>query len=454
MSSQAMQLIHNARIVNEGRIYMGWVAIEGAMIADCGEGEPSTELMEQAATVVDARERLLLPGCIDTHVHFRDPGLTEKADMKTESNAAVAGGVTSFIDMPNTIPTTTTIELVEEKMRRAAEVSTANYGFFLGATSSNFDELMKADYSKIAGVKLFMGSSTGNMLVDDDDIISRIFEKVPALIAIHAEDEELLKQRRDAIVERYGEELEIEFHPVIRNHEVCRRATERAVELARKHGTRLHVCHLSTADELQYFTTDNVAEKRITAETGPQYLAFCDENYSMLGARIKCNPAIKRPADRDALSQAVIDGKIDSIATDHAPHLLEQKRGTALTAVSGMPMIQFALPLLIEMVNEGMFSLPLIVEKYAHNPATIFGIDRRGFIRKGYYADLTLVDDDCEPYTLTDEWVISRCGWTPLSGLNINVRVDATWVNGSLAYRRGVVFSATRGLPLHFTRTH
>ncbi len=445
------QLIHNARVVNEGRVYIGWVLIDGEFIAHCGEGYCPDDIMAIADNVVDAKEHLLLPGAIDTHVHFRDPGLTEKADMLSESHAAVAGGVTSFIDMPNTIPPTTTMQRVLDKINRASQVSTANYGFFIGATADNLDELLAADYSRVAGVKLFMGSSTGNMLIDSDSTIERIFSEVNALIAIHAEDEALMLQRRKAVVDRYGENLEMEFHPVIRNHEVCARATRRAIDLARRYNTRLHVCHLSTAVEAAMFdSTSPVEHKRITAETCPQYLVFSDEQYAMLGARIKCNPAIKRPADRMALREALIDGRIDTIATDHAPHLLEQKRGTALTAVSGMPMVQFSLPLLIEMVNEGIFTLPLVAEKMAHNPAKIFGIDRRGFIREGFYADLVLIDDDCEPYTITDQWAISRCGWTPLSGLSVNVRVETTWVNGSEAFRHGVIFSNIRGKELNF----
>ncbi|MCM1482980.1 MAG: dihydroorotase [Muribaculaceae bacterium] len=449
-ASPERQLIHNARIVNEGRIFMGYVLIEGELIAEVAEGDAPEELIAATTTVIDARERLLMPGCIDEHVHFRDPGLTEKADMSTESRAAVAGGVTSFIDMPNTIPPTVTCAAVEDKMKRAAEVSMANYAFFIGATNSNIDELLFADYSRVAGVKLFMGSSTGNMLVDNTSIIDRIFAEVPALIAVHAEDEALIAERRTAVTERYGKELEIEFHPVIRNHEVCRRATARAVELARRHNARLHVLHLSTADELQYFSAGPVSGKRITCETCPQYLVFSDEQYAMLGARIKCNPAIKRPADRDALREALREGVIDTLATDHAPHLLAQKRGTAFTAVSGMPLIQFALPVMMELVNEGTFTATKVVEAYCHNPATLFGIDRRGFIRPGYYADLVLVDDDCEPYTITDAWAISRCGWTPFSGLSINNRVDITWVNGRQAYRHGVLFSTVRGKSLRF----
>lgn len=443
-------LIHNAIIINEEQRFLGYVLIDGHFIAEVGHGEPTDETLQRAEQKVDARERFLLPGCIDTHVHFRDPGLTEKADMATESRAAVAGGVTSFIDMPNTKPATTTVALVEEKKRRAAEVSCANYGFFIGATQTNLPELLAADYTKVAGVKVFMGSSTGGMLLDEPSTLERVFAEVPALIAVHAEDEQLLNKRRQAVVERYGENLEIEFHPVIRNHDVCVEASRRAIDLARRTGARLHLLHISTAQEVEMLDAGPVEGKRITAETCPQYLAFSDEQYAMLGARIKCNPAIKRPADRQALIDALSSGRIDTIATDHAPHLLEQKRGTALTAASGMPMIQFALPLLVELANEGALTLEEIARKYAHNPALIYGIDRRGFIREGYYADLALIDIDCEPYTITDQWAVSRCGWTPLSGLSLNNRVDITWVNGIEAYRHGVIFSSVRGQALKF----
>ncbi len=444
-------LIHNAIIVNEMEKYLGYVYVEGEFIKETGHGEPRRELME-AAEVIDAGERLLIPGVIDTHVHFRDPGLTHKADMESESRAAVAGGVTSFIDMPNTKPLTVTVEALDAKKRRASDVSLANYGFFIGATNDNIEELKAVDYTRCAGVKLFMGSSTGGMLVDSISMMERIMAEIPALMAVHAEDEELLCRNRQAVVERYGEDLEMEFHPVIRNHEVCYSASSKAVALARRMNHRLHLLHVSTADELSLLEPGNPEGKLVTAETCPQYLAFSDEQYAMLGARIKCNPAIKRPADRDALRGAVIDGRIDTIATDHAPHLLEEKRGTALTAVSGMPLIQFSLTLMLQMAEEGMFDVTTIVEKMCHNPAKIYDIDRRGFIRPGYYADLVLVNNDCEPYTITDAWAISKCGWTPLSGLTVNNKVDLTVVNGNVAYRFGVLFSATRGKELKFNR--
>lgn len=312
-SSAATTLIHNACIVDQGRGMTGYVLVHGEFIESVGEGEAPESLKASAETVIDAAGRLLLPGVIDTHVHFRDPGLTHKADMSTESRAAVAGGVTSFIDMPNTKPLTVTMAEVERKMQRAAEVSVANYGFFIGATSDNIDELASADYTRVAGVKLFLGSSTGNMLLDDPEKIAAIMDRVPALLAVHAEDEGLLRKRRQAVVDRYGEDLPMEFHPVIRNHDVCMEASRRIIGLAREHNHRLHLLHVSTADELSLLQPGSPQDKLVTAETCPQYLAFSDEQYQMLGARIKCNPAIKRPADRDALREAVIDGRIDTI---------------------------------------------------------------------------------------------------------------------------------------------
>lgn len=444
-------LIHNVEIVNEGERFYGHVLIDGEFISAVGRGDYSGELAP-GATIIDGRGKLLLPGVIDSHVHFRDPGLTHKADMESESRAAVAGGVTSFIDMPNTKPATTTVEALEAKLEHASEVSLANYGFFIGATADNLDQLQAADYTRCAGVKLFMGSSTGGMLVDSLDIMERIMASVPALMAVHAEDEGLLRKRRQAVVARYGEDLPMEFHPVIRSHEVCLKASSDAVALARRMNHRLHLLHVSTAAELDLLQPGPPQGKLVTAETCPQYLAFSDEQYSMLGARIKCNPAIKRPADRDALRQAVTDGRIDTIATDHAPHLLEEKRGTALTAVSGMPLIQFSLTLMLQMASEGLFEIETVVEKMCHNPALIYDIDRRGFIRPGYYADLVMVDNDCEPYTITDAWALSKCGWTPLSGLTVANKVSLTLVNGQTAFRYGVLFSGVRGKELRFNR--
>lgn len=445
-------LIHNARLVNEGRTAAGWLLIDGDIIADLGEGSVPAAVMESASAVIDAAGRLLLPGAIDEHVHFRDPGFTHKADMATESLAAVAGGVTSFVDMPNTMPMTVTRQAVEDKIRRAAEVSVANYGFFIGATNTNIDELLATDYTRVAGVKLFLGSSTGNLLVDSRSTISRLFAEVPALIAVHAEDNAIIADRLAQIRARYGDvdDLPVDFHPVIRSHEACVAATRLAVETARATGARLHVLHISTAEELQFFEPGPVESKRITAETCPQYLLFTDEQYERLGSRIKCNPAIKRPADRDALRAAVAAGIIDVVATDHAPHLPAEKQGGALKAVSGMPMVQFSLPVMLELAKEGVLTTEQVVEKMAHNPATLLGIERRGFLRRGYYADLTLVDDDVEPYPVTSDKVLSRCGWTPLEGAPLTVRVDMTWVGGQLAWSHGVAIGSVRGSALRF----
>ncbi|MBD5331795.1 MAG: dihydroorotase [Bacteroides sp.] len=445
-------LLHNVRMVNEGTLTHGWLLIEGQFIAALGPGEPDADVSARAAVVVNGNGRLLLPGAIDEHVHFRDPGLTHKADMATESRAAVAGGVTSFIDMPNTVPMSVTRVAVEEKMARAAEVSVANYGFFIGATNDNIAELLAADYSRIAGVKLFLGSSTGNMLVDSESTISRLFREVPALIAVHAEDEATVKRCRAEVISTYGDEPPIAAHPLIRSREACVKATRLAVETARATGARLHVLHISTASELEFFSPGPVEDKRITAETCPQYLIFSDEDYPRLGARIKCNPAIKSAADRAALLQALASGVIDVIATDHAPHLLREKEGNALTAVSGMPMIQFSLPSMLTLARRGVMTLPEVVEKMAHNPAKIFGIDRRGFLREGYYADLTLVDDLCEPFEVTSDMVLSRCGWSPLEGGTLTAKVEQTWVNGTLVFSNGNLTGSAPALPLLFRR--
>ncbi|MDE6459545.1 MAG: amidohydrolase family protein, partial [Paramuribaculum sp.] len=316
-------VIYNARIANEGKVQAGYIVIEGEFILEVGSGDVPDSLLTDENALIDADGRLVMPGVIDEHVHFRDPGLTHKADMMTESRAAVAGGVTSFIDMPNTVPATTTVAAVESKMARAAEVSCANYAFFIGATNSNIDELLAADYSKVAGVKLFLGSSTGNMLVDSESTVSRIFSEVPALIAVHAEDESIISANKKLVTEKFGEDAPIELHPLIRSREACVEATRRAVEGAKKYNARLHVLHISTEEELAFFTPGPIEDKRITAETCPQYLIFTNAQYQGYGSGIKCNPAIKMPEDRDALRKAVADGTIDVIATDHAPHLPE-----------------------------------------------------------------------------------------------------------------------------------
>lgn len=448
MAQKTDLLIHNALVVNEGRSCRGWVAVDGQVIASTGIGDAPAGLIAGAAEVVDARGSLLLPGAIDGHVHFRDPGLTHKADMATESAAAAAGGVTSFIDMPNTMPQSTTVEAVADKMRRASEVATANYGFYIGATNDNLQELLHADYTAVAGVKLFLGSSTGNMLVDSESTLHKIFSQVNALIAVHAESESEIRRSRERLVAERGDDMPVELHPAIRSRKACLDASRSAVELARLTGARLHVLHISTADELSLFTPGDVASKRITAETCPQYLLFDSADYHTRGTRVKCNPAIKDAADRDALRRAVAAGVIDCVATDHAPHLLAEKQGNALTAVSGMPMIQFSLPAMLTLALQGAFPIEKVVETMCHNPATLYSIENRGFIRTGYFADLALVER--ADVAVSDADVVSRCGWTPLDGLRLSWRVASTWLNGRRVWDGRSVDPTVRGMALRY----
>ncbi len=447
-----MKLLDNCVIVNEGHRYAGYVAVEGELIAEVGEGKAPAELVETAEEVIDLCGNLLIPGVIDTHVHFRDPGLTEKGDMATESAAAVMGGVTSFIDMPNTVPATVTRAAIDAKIDRAAEVSLANYGFFIGATNNNYAEIEGADYTRVAGVKVFMGSSTGNMLVDDESTISMIFKNIKAPVAIHAEDEATIKLNREAVMAEYqDEEVPVEMHPEIRSGKACYIATRRAVDMARRYGTRLHVCHISTADELQLFAPGPVDGKHITAETGPHYLFFDSNDYATRGARVKCNPAIKDCSDKIALLNALVSGVIDTVATDHAPHLLSSKKGGALKAASGMPGIEFSLALMLEIADDNpTLTEERIVEAMCHNPARIFRIDRRGFIRKGYYADLAVVAE--RRLKVTDDIVTSRCGWTPLDGFTLRRIPVMTIVNGETVMTERKIISRSRPMPLKFNQ--
>lgn len=432
-SSPAL-IVRDAEIVNEGARYRGYITVTAdGLIGETGRGEPATDLLDTATEVVDARGQLLLPGVIDTHVHFRDPGLTAKGDIATESRAALAGGVTSFIDMPNTRPATVTIADWEAKMARAAEVSAINYAFYIGATADNIDTLAKADYSRVAAVKLFLGSSTGNMLLDEPEALRKLFSSVPALIAAHAESEPLIAAGRAEAIARFGEgRVPLPMHSVIRSRRACVEASRRAVGIARLTGARLHLLHISTADELSLLTPGPVADKTITAETCPNYLLLTSLDYPRLGARCKCNPAVKLPADRDALRRAVAADLIDTIATDHAPHLAADKEGDALTAASGLPMIQFSLPAMLDLADEGWWSIEKVVEKMAHNPATLYRIDRRGFLRPGYHADFVLVNR--EPLTVTPADILSRCGWSPLEGRTLRHTPTAVYIGGHLAY--------------------
>lgn len=406
-------LLYNALVVNECRKAIGYVVIDGEFILAVGEGEPPVAIAEACREKIDLGGAMLLPGVIDDQVHFRDPGLTHKADLSTESRAAVAGGVTSYMDMPNTKPPTVTVEAVADKLRHASDVSLANYSFFIGATNDNIDQLLLCDYSRVPGVKLFLGSSTYNMLVDEEEALTRIFRDVPALVAIHSEDEATIRANRERYVAAHGEDLPVSYHPLIRSHEACMISTKRAIARAERYGTRLHVLHVSTAYEVAMFSDEPLSRKRITSEVCVHHLWYTDADYSTLGTRVKMNPAVKTAADRDALRRGLLDGRIDIVATDHAPHLLSEKEGNALTAASGAPMVQFSLPVMLELADRGVFTTELVVEKMCHAPAELYHIDRRGYIRAGYYADLAVVSPDT-PYIVADDMVLSRCGWTPL----------------------------------------
>ncbi len=445
------RILHNAVIVNDNERFRGYVIVDGEMIADVVKGELSADIICDGDIVEDIDGCYLLPGAIDDQVHFRDPGLTHKADIATESAAAVAGGVTSFMDMPNTVPQTVTLDALEAKHQRASQVSVANYSFFIGATNDNIDTLLQCDYTRVPGVKLFLGASTGNMLVDNNEALCRIFSEVPALIAIHSEDETIIRRNRDIYQAKYGDNVPVEMHPLIRSEEACYQSSARAVELARRYGARLHILHMSTAAELSLLSSESIENKKITAEVCAHHLWWSDQDYSHLGTRIKWNPAIKTEADRTALRQALNDGRLDIVATDHAPHLLTEKEGGALTAASGAPLVQFSLPMMLELADNGIVTVETVVEKMAHAPARLFNIDRRGYIRKGYYADLTVVRPD-SPYTVTDEMVLSRCAWTPLADTTLHNRVITTYVNGARVYHNGAVENSIMGKPLSFNK--
>lgn len=442
-------IIYNADIANEGCLTRGYIVIDDEMIAEVGEGEPAAAVMAECDVRNDVDGALVMPGVIDDQVHFRDPGLTHKADIATESAAAVAGGVTSYMDMPNTVPPTVTIDALEAKNRRAQEVSVANYGFFIGATNDNLKTLMAVDYSYTPGVKLFLGASTGNMLVSDRDALHDIFAEVPALVAIHSEDEQLIRRNREFYIKKYGDDLPVKFHPLIRSTEVCYKSTARAVEWAEKYGTRLHVLHVSTARELELFDNRPLLEKKITAEVCVHHLWFTDDDYPRLGNLIKWNPAVKSWDDRNALRNGLRQGYLDIVATDHAPHLLSEKQGNCLKAASGGPLVQHSLLVMLELVREKVFTLDLVVQKMCHAPADLFGVVRRGYLRPGYYADIVVVDREM-PFTVRAENILTKCGWSPFEGYTFHNTVRQTYVNGNLAFNQGVVNNSVRGRRLRF----
>jgi len=441
-------LIRNAKLVNENKIFHADVFIKNGFI----EKIDTNGISMIADRVIDAEGLYLLPGLIDDQVHFREPGLTHKADLTTESRAAVAGGVTSFMEMPNTVPSATTIDMLEDKYKRASQVSIANYSFFMGTTNRNIEDLLKVDESKICGVKIFMGSSTGDMLVDDPRALERIFSEVNALIATHCEYDPLVKENNRKIREIYGEEITAKFHPIIRNEEACYLSSSFAVDLAKKHNTRLHILHISTAKELSLFKNDiPLTKKRITSEACIHHLWFTDADYDTKGNFIKWNPAVKTVADRDAIIEAVNNNTIDVIATDHAPHTLEEKQQPYLQAPSGGPLVQHSLNALLELHKSGKLSLEKIVEKTSHHVATLFEIDRRGFLREGYYADLVLVDLN-QSYQVHKGNLLYKCKWSPFEGQVFHSVITHTLVNGNVVYEEGKIIEAGLGMRLAFNR--
>ena len=448
-------IIKNATLVNEGTTTLASVVISDALIAKILVGTNDFSNWNDYE-IIDGQGKYLIPGIIDEHVHFREPGLTQKADIFTESRAAVAGGVTSFMDMPNTNPQTTTNELLQQKFDIAAQKSAANYSFYLGATNDNIDEIKKVDPKKVCGIKLFMGSSTGNMLVNDNDMLVRLFNEAPCLIAAHCEDEQIIHENTVCAKDlaSKGEVIaDAGIHPFVRTTEACYKSTAKAVDMAAKFGARLHVMHISTKSELTLFRNDiSLKDKKITAETCPHYLTFCDKDYEDKGFAIKCNPAIKMASDREILRKAIVDGHIDTIGTDHAPHLWHEKfTDDYFTAKSGFPSIQNSLDVMLNLYHQGLISLEQIVKLMCHNPAELYQIKGRGFIREGYFADLVLVDLNREK-TIKNDDMLYKCGWTPYDGMSVKSQVTHTFVNGNLVYHDGKVEDNIFGKPLEFER--
>ena len=434
-------LIQHGTIVNDNNIFDGTVIVEDSKITKIVEGDtvPNASFDD----VIDASGCFVLPGLIDDHVHFREPGLTEKADIDSESSAAAAGGITTYFDMPNTVPQTTTLEALEDKFKIAAQKSHVNYSFFFGATNDNVELFDKLDPHRIPGIKLFMGSSTGNMLVDRREALEKIFYTAQMPIMVHCEDTDIINRNMAEAKLKYGDDPKVSHHPEIRSAEACYQSTKLAVELATKHHARLHIAHLTTAKELELLTNG------ITAEVTPSHLYFCDRDYTSLGTRIKCNPAIKSAADRNALRQAVADGRIAVIGTDHAPHLLAQKEGGCAKAASGMPMIQFSLVTMLELVDKGVLTLERLVELMCHNPANLFGVRNRGYLREGYQADIVLVRPNCG-WTVTKDVIKSKCGWSPMENHMYLWRVERTICNGHTVYQNGTVDTNYIGQPVEF----
>jgi dihydroorotase len=440
-------LIRSARMVNDGRI------LEGDLLVRNGRIERIAPEITAGFTtrVLEADGRLLMPGMIDDQVHFREPGVTHKADIYHESRAAVAGGITSYMEMPNTVPQTVTLDALEQKYRLAADRSMANFSFYLGATNDNIESIRALQPNQTCGIKVFMGASTGNMLVDREETLEAIFREAPVLVATHCEDTPTITRNEAAYREKYGEDVPMRCHPEIRSVEACYLSSSMAVELARKHDTRLHVLHLTSEREMALFDTGPLDDKRITAEACVHHLYFDDQDYELKEAFIKCNPAIKSRADRDAIRKALVDDRIDVIGTDHAPHTLQEKLNSYFRAPAGLPLVQWALPMLLELYHDRLITLEQLVEKVSHGPARLFKVAERGYLREGYWADLVLIDL-ASPYRVEREGVLYKCGWSPLEGKRLRSRVVATMVNGQMAYYEGRLNPVMLGQRLMFSR--
>ena len=442
-------IIKNAQIVNEGITFSGDVLIEGQHIKEIAS---SISIKNSNVTIIDAKGNYLLPGVIDDQVHFREPGLTHKASIESESKAAIAGGITSFIEMPNTKPQATTIDKLEDKFQIASKTSSANYSFMFGGTNDNLDEILKVDCRKVAGLKLFLGSSTGNMLVDNPEVLEKIFRSTDLLISVHCEDEDTIKQNTSHYLSKYGENIPIKYHPKIRSAEACYISSSKAIALAKKTGARLHVFHLTTAKEMELFSnTKPLKDKKITAEVCVHHLWFSDLDYETKGTFIKWNPAVKSANDRAALWEALLSDKIDVIATDHAPHTFEEKSNSYMKAPSGGPLVQHALVAMMEAYHNGKISIEKMVEKMCHNPAVLFQIEKRGYIKQGYFADLVLVNPN-NPWTVNKDNILYKCGWSPFEGTTFNSRISHTILNGVIVYENENFTNANAAMRLTFNR--
>lgn len=441
-------LIKNAQIVNEGKIFKSDILIENDLIAKISESISE----ENADTIINAEGKFLIPGAIDDQVHFREPGLTHKGDIESESKAAIAGGVTSFIEQPNTVPNAVTQELLEEKYKIASEKSYANYSFSMGGTNDNLEEVLKTNPRNVAAIKLFLGSSTGNMLVDNPEILEEIFSQVKMPICVHCEDEATIRKNTEIYKEQYGEDIPVKFHHLIRSEEACYLSSSKAIELAKKTGARLHVYHLSTAKEMELFRNDiPLKDKKITAEICVHHLHFTNEDYETKGSLIKWNPAVKTETDKNGLWEALLDDRIDIIATDHAPHTLQEKDNKYLSCPSGAPLVQYSLPVMFEYFKKGKISLEKVVEKMCHNPAILFEIEKRGFVKEGYKADLVIINPNAE-IRVSKENIQSKCGWSPLENETFHSEITHTFVNGFLAFENGKVSPEKHGERLLFER--